>query len=428
MQRLGGLLLVMAGVSLGAYTFLPPPSDGEQALREMTRISAAPDRAPAERSAWVEPPEAAPTAPGTGAPPASAAGTPTETAALAKPSATWSAIVTAEPAQQGRITSSKPGDDETRIQLTRDLQTELKRVGCYSGEVTGTWTPSSKRAMSTFMERVNASLPIDEPDYILLTLVQGHAAQACGAACPSGQSAAEDGRCMPQAVLAARAAKKTKQEARAEEPRRAAPAVVAVVPPAPKPAVRAEPAQKKVQAKVEIAPQPSRPAVQDKTQTVAAASNAREERLPWLEDDLSKPAPAPKVRRPDGMMAIGAPAPAVTIEPAPRAARVPVDTSEDDERRAKATPVLRQRPEVAARGLPGTKAGPAVTRTDRPLNKPQMAKAPKRKAAIARHAPQPPAYKPKPKFFYYASKPSRRGMPRPGSPAYNMLQAMGGIY
>jgi len=34
------------------------------------------------------------------------------------------------------------------------------------------------------------------------------------------------------------------------------------------------------------------------------------------------------------------------------------------------------------------------------------------------------------KFFYYAGNNNgrRRGFPRPGSPAYNMLQAMGGIF
>ena len=45
MQRLGGLLLMLAGASLGAYSMIPPPHDGEEKLREVTRISAAPDRA-----------------------------------------------------------------------------------------------------------------------------------------------------------------------------------------------------------------------------------------------------------------------------------------------------------------------------------------------------------------------------------------------
>jgi hypothetical protein len=62
--------------------------------------------------------------------------------------------------------------------------------------------------MGDFMDRINASLPFDEPDYILLRLIKGHASVACGRECPKGQSFAEDGRCMPNVILA-KAAKKT---------------------------------------------------------------------------------------------------------------------------------------------------------------------------------------------------------------------------
>ncbi len=50
------------------------------------------------------------------------------------------------------------------------------------------------------MARVNATLPIDEPDYILLTLIKGQATASC-VTCPLGQSLA-DGRCIPNAVIA----------------------------------------------------------------------------------------------------------------------------------------------------------------------------------------------------------------------------------
>jgi hypothetical protein len=63
--------------------------------------------------------------------------------------------------------------------LARALQRELKRVGCYNGEVSGAWTASSRLAMKTFLERVNAALPVDKPDPVLLSLVQGHRERAC---------------------------------------------------------------------------------------------------------------------------------------------------------------------------------------------------------------------------------------------------------
>lgn len=430
MQRLGGLLLIMAGVSLGAYTFLPAPFDTERSLREVTRISAAPDRpADAGRAAWLssEPENEtriARTLPASGAP--------VETGAIAKapdaaqpapsrPAATWSAIVTADPSQQARITSSKPGDGETRAQLARDLQSELKRVGCYGGEVNGAWTSSTKRAMSTFMERVNATLPIEEPDYILLTLVQGHAEKACGAGCPAGQTASDDGRCVPQGVMAARTAKKAKpvQEAAAEPRERARRNADAgrITTAAAAPTLPAEPVR------------PAKPAARREAAEarVAVQNSETREQLPWR-DDLSSPAPAPRtVRRPDGMMAIGAsnvaaveadmPAPAPVTSNTGSRKTVSIEPLMQDAPRAKAAPVLSS----VQRGMPGTKAGPAI-----PRNK--AAKPAKKKNHIVRRpAPQVAGKPSKPKFLYYAGS-GRRGTPRPGSPAFNMLQAMGGVY
>jgi hypothetical protein len=106
-----------------------------------------------------------------------------------------------------RLTSSKPADGGARRELTKDLQRELKRVGCYEGEIDGSWGPESKRAMAAFTDRVNAALPVEEPDYILLALVQGHAAQTCGNSCPPGQELANGGRCMPRTIIARRARK-----------------------------------------------------------------------------------------------------------------------------------------------------------------------------------------------------------------------------
>ena len=88
--------------------------------------------------------------------------------------------------------------------LGRELQRELARVGCYEGERNGIWTPATRKAMKAFTDRVNATLPTEEPDYILLALVQGYRDKVCGMPCPAGQGLAEDGRCMPNAILAAK--------------------------------------------------------------------------------------------------------------------------------------------------------------------------------------------------------------------------------
>jgi hypothetical protein len=107
-----------------------------------------------------------------------------------------------EPPAKPAATVAPPAsiDPADRVALARALQRELKRVGCYQGEINGVWTTSSRMAMRAFTDRVNATLPIDTPDQVLLSLVQGHQEQACGAACPGGQTG-ENGACVPNAVL-----------------------------------------------------------------------------------------------------------------------------------------------------------------------------------------------------------------------------------
>ena len=101
-------------------------------------------------------------------------------------------------------TRSVVGPEMGRDELVRNIQRELKRVGCYAGDVDGDWGPGSRRAMVNFTDRVNASLPVDHPDFILLTLLRGHSGAACGKGCPAGHSAVENGRCLPNVVQARR--------------------------------------------------------------------------------------------------------------------------------------------------------------------------------------------------------------------------------
>jgi hypothetical protein len=95
--------------------------------------------------------------------------------------------------------TTMPGD---RASLTRALIQELKRVGCYEGQLDTSWSPLTRRAMQAFNDRVNAALPVGEPNEILLSLVQNQQNRVCGVPCPTGQSLADDGRCLPNAVLA----------------------------------------------------------------------------------------------------------------------------------------------------------------------------------------------------------------------------------
>jgi hypothetical protein len=96
------------------------------------------------------------------------------------------------------------------VSITRELQKELKRVGCYDGEINAVWTQSARKAMKDFLDWVNASLPVSQPDNVLLSLVQGHPGNACSKSCLAGEGLSQDGkRCIPNAVLA-QTAKKAK--------------------------------------------------------------------------------------------------------------------------------------------------------------------------------------------------------------------------
>ena len=96
---------------------------------------------------------------------------------------------------------SLPND---RPRLASALQRELQRVGCYDREINGVWTTSSRMAMQAFLERVNAALPFDEPDAILLSLVQAHKGPACGRLCPTGESPSRSEQCPPNPLRSAK--------------------------------------------------------------------------------------------------------------------------------------------------------------------------------------------------------------------------------
>jgi hypothetical protein len=83
----------------------------------------------------------------------------------------------------------------------QELQRELKRLGCYLQEINGEWTPASRRAMRDFTERVNAVLPLDAPDPVLLALLRSERKPVCGDTCPEGQVLTKDNRCLPSALL-----------------------------------------------------------------------------------------------------------------------------------------------------------------------------------------------------------------------------------
>jgi hypothetical protein len=213
MSKASGAVLIAAGAGVAAYALIassgtsriPAPID-PHAVTDATKISVTPPKAPT------------PVAPGATATKQQVAKTARATRQARAPAAvpaaqpwTNATVVTAPPrgsapavAPMG-ISAPMP---ENAVSLARALQQELQRVGCYDGKITGTWSPATQRAMKAYMQRVNAALPTDTPDVILLSLVRGNpGTDVCSRACPTGQTAGREGQCVPDALLARGGAK-----------------------------------------------------------------------------------------------------------------------------------------------------------------------------------------------------------------------------
>jgi len=216
MRSLGGFIL-LAGIGVALFVYLPAPVDSGTSLDHLQRVAAS-------RAAQLPPPKkftpvarlsafspsialAMPARRGSRnvakvEPAPTLAPAPAPVVAQAQPG--WQTVVSvAAPAPTPALQATKlaPNDPEARYKLVLDIQQQLKRVGCYWGRMDGSWGIGTKDAMKEFTDRVNAALPLDEPDYVQLTLIQSHAEKTCGA-CPAGQSLSAMGRCVGQTITA----------------------------------------------------------------------------------------------------------------------------------------------------------------------------------------------------------------------------------
>ena len=203
MRSLGGLTL-LTGIGVALFVYLPTPADSGATLDRLQRIVA---------SRFAQLPRAkVPLVSRLGAfSPSIALSMPAQSEARDARQETTAALVLASgplrvpiagDAQMGWQTSTTPApleltprDPSARYKLILEIQQELRRVGCYRGRMDGAWEYAIKNAMQEFTDHVNATLPLDQPDYIQLTLIQSQRDGVCGA-CPTGQSLAASGRCV----------------------------------------------------------------------------------------------------------------------------------------------------------------------------------------------------------------------------------------
>src|SRR5215467_4961269 len=178
MSKVTVFALIVAGLGIGVFTIAPSDNFGEQ-----PEVAQSPTSDPDASGGMLRPEVLRPPA--------------AEASRFSSP-----VVITVAPhIGKSRIPQERFAIPKDRDALTRELQKELRRVGCYEGDISGTWSESTRRAMKMFIERMNARLPTEEPDAVLYALVKGRDEPICGIACSHSGGESADGRCAPSFAL-----------------------------------------------------------------------------------------------------------------------------------------------------------------------------------------------------------------------------------
>ena len=204
MRSLGSLVL-LSGIGVALFAYLPAAVDRGNSLGELRHAAATSDvqLAPSGSTLTARLRAFSPSI-ALASPPAPAPALALSAPDVAQAQPAWQttvAVTTPAPVPATLPKTLSPTDPDARYKLVLDIQQQLKRVGCYWGRMDGSWGIGTKDAMKNFTNRVNAALPLDEPDYVQLTLIQSHAERTCGA-CPAGQSLSAPGRCIGLPITA----------------------------------------------------------------------------------------------------------------------------------------------------------------------------------------------------------------------------------
>ena len=187
MRGLGGFVL-LAGIGVGLFVYFPAPVDRDTSLEQAKRVVAdrvahargaqdfdhrAQQRRPHLRASPASRPQlSSPLRRASRASPQRRSRAPLATATKIEPVPSWQTNVVPAADVGGPPASLDPTDPESRYKLVVDIQQQLKRVGCYWGRANGAWNNNTREAMHSFTANTNAALPVDKPDYLLLSLLE----------------------------------------------------------------------------------------------------------------------------------------------------------------------------------------------------------------------------------------------------------------
>lgn len=100
-------------------------------------------------------------------------------------------------AAQSEAAQSEPARSEARfnddVNVTRAVQRQLKRAECYEGPVNGVWNVQTRRGMAAFTGLVNARLPVDRADPVLLVLLETNQQISCTSGVTSARNDEQKG-------------------------------------------------------------------------------------------------------------------------------------------------------------------------------------------------------------------------------------------
>jgi hypothetical protein len=106
----------------------------------------------------------------------------------------------AKVAEEQRLAAVKAAEEAVRLRdrllLARNLQDELKRVGCYEGPLDGNWSAAAKQALSNFSKLANVTAVSDQPVDAILAIVKSKTGRVCVPACAAPGETMVNGKCV----------------------------------------------------------------------------------------------------------------------------------------------------------------------------------------------------------------------------------------
>ena len=88
-------------------------------------------------------------------------------------------VVLTSPAYGAPATTAQPMQGLNPVALLRNMQTELKRVGCYNGIIDGVWGPDLRQALLEFAEVTGIPVNLQAPTEDALSAVAAYQGPVC---------------------------------------------------------------------------------------------------------------------------------------------------------------------------------------------------------------------------------------------------------